>query len=94
MDIDIEEFQNFDFVQSDEGEDNAKFSMINPDLLDLDLEDNGSVSNAAVVSTIIDNLSLSNEPFYEICPQLSEGQQHLLKFCNAVCTALQISRQE
>ena len=94
MDIDIEEFQNFDFVQSDGGEDNAKFSMINPDLLDLDLEDNGSVSNAPVVSTIIDNLSLSNEPFYEICPQLNEGQQHLLKFCNAVCTALQISRQE
>ena len=77
LDIDIEEFQNFDFVQSDEGEDSAKFSMINPDLLNLDLEDNGSVSNAPVVSTIIDNLSLSNEPFYEICPQLNEGQKLL-----------------
>ena len=77
MDIDIEEFQNFDFVQSGEREDSAKFSMINPDLLNLDLEDNGSVSNAPVVSTIIDNLSLSNEPFYEICPQLNEGQKLL-----------------
>ena len=77
LDIDIEEFQNFDFVQSDEGEDSAKFSMINPDLLNLDLEDNGSVSNAPVVSTIIDNLSLSNEPFYEICPQLNDGQKLL-----------------
>ena len=48
MDIDIEEFQNFDFVQSDEGEDNAKFSMINPDLLDLDLEVSDGVSNAPV----------------------------------------------
>ena len=33
LDIDYEELQNFNFVQSDE-EDNAEFSMINPNLLD------------------------------------------------------------
>ena len=54
--------------------------MINPNLLDLDLEDNGSVSNATVVSTITDNLSLPNEQFYEICSQLNEGRQHLFNF--------------
>ena len=32
-------------VQSDEEEDNAGFSMIIPNLLDLDLENNESVSN-------------------------------------------------
>ena len=80
FDIDYEELQNFDSVQSDEEEDNAKFSMINPNLLDLDLEDIGSVSAAPVVSTIIDNLSLPNEQFYEICSQLNEGQQHLFNF--------------
>ena len=69
--------QNFNFVQSDEEEDNAEFSMLNPNLLDLDLEDKDSVSNA---STIIDNLFLPNEQFYEICSQLNEGQQHLFKF--------------
>ena len=54
LDIDYEELQNFSFVQSVEEEDNAEFSMINPNLLDLDLEDSDSVSNAPAVSTIID----------------------------------------
>ena len=67
-------------IKSDEEEDNAEFSMINPNLLDLDLEDSDSVSNAPVVSTIIDNLPLPNEQFYEIFSQLNEGQQHLFNF--------------
>ena len=44
MDIDYEELQNFNFVQSDEEKDNAEFFMIKTDLLDLDLEDSYSVS--------------------------------------------------
>ena len=52
--------------------------MINPNLLDLDLEGSDSVSNAPVVSTIIDNVSRPNEQFYEIYSQL--GQQHLFNF--------------
>ena len=79
LDIDYEEFQNFNFVQSDEEEDHAEFSMINLNLLDLDLEDSVSASNATVVSTVTDNLLL-NEPFCEICSQLNEGQQHLFNF--------------
>ena len=73
LDIDYEDLQNFDFVQSDVEDDNTEFSMINPNLLDLDLEDNDSASNAPAVSTIIDNLSPPNEQFYEICSQLNEG---------------------
>ena len=73
LDIDHEELQNFDFVQSGKEEDNAEFSVINSNLLDLDLEDSDSVSNAPVM-----HLSLPNEQFYEICSQLNEGQQHLL----------------
>ena len=80
LDIDYEELQNFDFIQSDEEEDNDEFSMINPNLLDLDLEVSDSVSSTLVVSKIIDNLSLSNEQFYEICSQLNEGHQHLFNF--------------
>ena len=38
------------------------------------------MSNAPVVSAIIDNLSLPSEQFYEICSQLKEGQQHLFNF--------------
>ena len=61
MDIDYEKLQNFNFVQSDEEEDNAEFSIINPNLLDLDLEDSDSVSNATGVSTIINSLLFPNE---------------------------------
>ena len=75
--IDYEELQNFNFFQTGEEEDNAEFSMINPNLLDLDLEDRDNVSNAPVVSTIIDNLLLPNEQFYQICSELNKRQQHL-----------------
>ena len=49
-------------------------------MLDLDLEDNDNVINTTAVSTIIDNLLLPSEQFYEICSQLNEGQQHLFNF--------------
>ena len=62
---------NFNFVQSDE-----EFSMINPILLDLGLVGSDSVSNAPVVSTIIDNLLPPNGQLYEVCSQLNKGQQH------------------
>ena len=52
--------------------------MINPNLLDLDLEDTDIVSNAPVVSILSDNLSFPNEQSYEICSQLNEGQYNLL----------------
>ena len=80
LDINYEELQNFNFVQSDEEEHNAEFSMINSNLLDLDLEDSDNVINATAVSTIINNLLLPNEEFYEIFSQLNEGQQHLFSF--------------
>ena len=79
MDIDYEDLQNFHSVQSDDEGDNAEFSMINPNWLDLDDSDS-SVNNAPAMSTRIDNVSLPNEQFYEICSQLNEGQQHLFKF--------------
>ena len=80
LDIDHEELQYFNFVQSGKEEDDAEFSMINSNMLDLDLEDSDNVSNAPVVSTIIDNFSLPNEQFYKICSRLNEGQQHLFNF--------------
>ena len=41
--------------------------MINTNYLDLDLEDSDNVINATAVSTIIDNVLLPKEQFYEIC---------------------------
>ena len=92
--VDYEDLQNFYFIQSDDEEDNTAFSLINPNLLDLDLEDSDSASNAPYMSTIIDNLSLPNEQFHKICSQLREGQQHLFNIFNAVCITLQISTKE
>ena len=51
--------------------------MISPNLLDLDSD---NAINVTAVSTIIDNLLLPNEQFYEICSQLNEGQQQLFNF--------------
>ena len=55
----------------------TEFSMINPDLLDLDLEVSDGVSNAPVALVSVDNLLLPSQKFYELSSQLNEGQQHL-----------------
>ena len=52
----------------------TEFSMINPDLLDLDLEVSDGVSNAPVALVAVDNLLLPSQKFYELSLQLSEGQ--------------------
>ena len=75
LDIDYEELQIFNFVQSDE-----EFSTINPNFLDLNLVGTDSLSNAPVVSAIIDNLLLPNEQLYEVCSQLNKSQKHLFSF--------------
>ena len=54
--------------------------MINPDLLDLDMEVSDGVSNAPVAQVTVDNFLLSSQKFYELCSQLNEGQQHLFNF--------------
>ena len=62
INIDYDELENFGFVHSDEEQkDNTEFSMINPDLLDLDLEVSDSVSNAPVPFVTVDNLLLPTQ---------------------------------
>ena len=46
----------------------------------MDLVCSDSVSNAPVVSTIIDNLLLPNEQLYEVCSQSNKGQQDPFSF--------------
>ena len=53
LDIDHEELENFNFIQSE-------VLMINLNLLDLDFEGSDSVNNAPVVSTVIDKILLPN----------------------------------
>ena len=65
LNIDYEELKNFSFVHSDEEQkDNTEFSIINPNLLDLDLEVSDGVSNAPVASVKVDNLLLPSQKIY------------------------------
>lgn len=81
LDIDYEELKNVNVVQlNGEEEDNAEFSKINPDLLDLNLEDNDGESKGPAALAIEDNLLLPNQQFYEICLQLDKGQKHGINF--------------
>ena len=79
LDIDYEVLKNFNIVGSDD-EDAAGFSMINPVLLDLDLEDSDGVRNNAVAPTMIDYLLILNEQFYGLCLQSNGLQQNLFNF--------------
>ena len=57
-----------------------EFGMLNPDLLDLDTDQEHEPQNLSVPSTSVEDISMSREEFYENCSQLNEGQQHLLNF--------------
>ena len=74
FDIDCEEKENFNIIESDDEEYAAEFLLVNSDWPNLDVEDSDGASNAPVTPTIIDLLLLPNEQFYEFCSQLNEGQ--------------------
>ena len=46
-------------------------------LINQDLEESDIISNAPIIPTIIDNLLLPNQQFYEMCSQLNESRQDL-----------------
>ena len=53
---------------------------MNPNLLNLDLKEDDSVSNASIALTGIYNLLLLNKQIYHVCSQLNEAQHHLFNF--------------
>ena len=84
MYIHYQELQNFKFCSIKWRRRECRFPMINPNLLDLDLDDSDSLSNATAVSTI-NNLLPPNEQLYEICSQWMR--------VNSICSILQFSMQ-
>ena len=83
MDIDYEELHNPEILESDEEED-REFSMLNPSLIDFDIDfhidDSNGVNKGPIAPTAIYTTLLPNEQFYEMCSQLNEGQQHLFNY--------------
>ena len=69
------------------------FGMINPDLLDLDMDENGGGSNVPVASTTIETPSLPREMYYEMCSQLNQRQQHLFNFIMKYATKCRLSEK-
>ena len=80
-DIDLNDLlDNYVVSESESDEDNDDFGMLNPDLLDLDMEEDNDENNVPVASTTVESRSLLPEQYYEMCSQLNELQQHLLNF--------------
>ena len=89
LNIDYEELHNFDILEEDKDEDNDEFCILDPALIDFDIDRSNGENNVAVASSTITNVSLPNEKFYEMCSKLNEGQQHLFNFimtCNKNCS--------
>ena len=66
--------------ESESDEDDDDFGMINPDLLDLDFEEDSGGNSAPVASTTVETQSFPRELFYEMCSQINERQQYLFDF--------------
>ena len=56
-----------------------EFGMLNPNLLDLEPETSEPV-HRSVPSSVVENISLPREVFFEHCSHLNEGQQHIFNF--------------
>ena len=65
---------------SDEDVIDDEFCMLNPDLLDLEVEPDSTPNNCTVPSSTVENISISREEFYEMCSQLNTGQQYLFNY--------------
>ena len=70
MDIYYEILYNLEISDSKDKEDNDQFSIINPALIDLDMDHSTDI-NVPVVSVTIHNASLQSHQFYEVCSELN-----------------------
>ena len=68
-------------LDSDEDNDNEEFAMINPDLIDFDVDSSiHTRCNTGIANTTFNNTLLPNDQFFEMCYQLNEEQQHFFNF--------------
>ena len=83
-------------VSDDSDEEANDFGMLNPDLLDLNSNNNVNSNNTStgpVASSSVDNESLPQSVFYDMCSQLNEGQQKLFNFMMKYAQQLQLNQR-
>ena len=84
LQIDYDDLYNHETLESendDDDDDNNEFSMLNPNLLDYEDENlSGLVHVGSVAPATINDITLPNNMYYEICSQLNCEQRHLLNF--------------
>ena len=81
MDINYEDLDNPYLSESDsDGEGNDEFSMINPDLIDFDIDEANSTNNVPIAATTRENIMLPAELFHEMCSKLNDKQQYLFNY--------------
>ena len=81
-DLDLEDLEYYDDgSESEFDEVDDDFSMINPDLLDLDSDEGSDEIGVPSTSTsVIDNQSIPRKVFYDMCSKLNEAQLELFNF--------------
>lgn len=72
-DIDLDDLHHYADSESESDEGDHDFGMINPDLIDLDYDENSDDGNTTVPvpSTTVENVSIPLELFYDMCSKLN-----------------------
>ena len=81
------------YQSSDEEDETCaeEFGMLNPDLLDLEPEEGSVPVTVSVPSSVVENISLPRETFFENCSQLNEGQQKIFDFIKKYAQMLMLN---
>ena len=83
VDLDLDNLvaNMIDDEHSNVGPDRTDFNFLNPDLLDLDFDNNDeNASNFTPATASFDNRSISREENYEMCSNLNEGQLEIFNY--------------
>ena len=98
FDLDVDMLFDRDDSENDisDNSDNQQsdFGMLNPNLLDLNNSDtSNNPTMGPVASSSVDDESLPQSVFYDMCSQLNEGQQRLFNFVMKYAQQLQLNER-
>ena len=77
LDIDYDDLESCNFLDSDSDNDNEEFSMLNQEMIGYEEESHENGNGGAVLSKSVIGTQLPNEVFYNMWCQLNENQRHL-----------------